>query len=125
MKEKILIVEDDRYLADDIQTILELFDYQTQVVNDVDDILKVGDMNNLKLILLDIMMRTDGEIEMNGFKESGEAVYSYIRKKYKNIPIVIMSAMDKEDININFNDNHTKYIKKPFSGIEQLMELIN
>lgn len=125
MKEKILIIEDDKYLTDDIEIILDLFDYETSVVNYVDDIKKIDSFHEFKVILLDIMMRTNGAIDMNNHKESGEVVYQLIRNESEETPVIVMSAMDKEDININFSDINTKYIKKPFSGIEQLMELIN
>jgi DNA-binding NtrC family response regulator len=124
MTEKILIIEDDRSLSADIEIILSFFDYKVEVINRVDEIIKVKNFDKYKCIMLDIMMKTEGQLNMDNFKESGEAAYSYIRSKSKNTPIIIMSAMDKEDISINFTKQNVFYIKKPFSGMDQLVEMV-
>ena len=124
MSKKILLIEDDKFLTNDLEVILDIYDYQTETLNNVDDIVNIDDFEQYQCIFLDVMMRSSGKIMMKNFKESGEAAYSYIREKSK-VPIFIMSAMDKDDININFNKPNVTYIKKPFSGMDQILKLVN
>jgi CheY-like chemotaxis protein len=124
MTNKILIIEDDKYLSEDMKSILELFDYETQIINDVDELVEITDFKSFHKIFLDIMMRTDGALHMNDFNESGEAALSYIRSKNRTTKVIVMSAMDQEDINIDFSLPNVKYVKKPFSGMDQLLELV-
>jgi DNA-binding response OmpR family regulator len=124
MSKKILLIEDDKFLTNDLEVILDIYDYQTETLNNVDGIVNIDDFEQYKCVFLDVMMRSSGILMMKNFKESGEAAYSYIREK-SQVPIFIMSAMDKDDIKINFNKPNVTYIKKPFSGMDQILKLVN
>lgn len=125
MTKKILIIEDDRSLSGDIKIILDFYDYEVNIINRVDDLVNIPDFSIYHCIMLDIMMKTEGTLNMAGYKESGEAAFAYIRKISSKTPIIIMSAMDKDDIQINFKKDNVSYIKKPFSGMDQLLEKVS
>lgn len=123
MSNKILLIEDDKFLTNDLEVILDIYDYQTDTINNVDDILKVTDFSQYKCVFLDIMMRSSGALPLGNFKESGEAAYAYIRNQ-SDIHIFIMSAMDKDDLILDFNQENVEYIKKPFSGMSDVLKLV-
>lgn len=123
-KSKVLVIEDDKYLTSDIEAILDIYDYDVEIINDVDELCDYPNFDKYSYIFLDIMMKTTGRLPAENCAEAGESAYKYIRKKRKDIPIIVMSAMDKEDIEVDFNNDSTLYIKKPFSGIDELISAL-
>ena len=103
--QKILIVEDDEKLRDELGIFLNNNGYQTETIkefnNTIQDILKI----NPDLILLDINLPG----------ADGEFICKEIRKQ-SNIPIIIVTSRDNELdelISINYGADH--YITKPFN----------
>lgn len=102
---KILIVEDDEKLRDELEIFLNKNGYEAEALktfeNSIQDILKI----NPDLVLLDINLPyTDGEF-----------VCKEIRKQ-SNMPIIIVTSRDNELdelISINYGADH--YITKPFN----------
>lgn len=102
---KILIVEDDEKLRDELEIFLNKNGYEAEALktfeNTIQDILKI----NPDLVLLDINLPyTDGEF-----------VCKEIRKQ-SNMPIIIVTSRDNELdelISINYGADH--YITKPFN----------
>lgn len=102
---KILIVEDDEKLRDELKIFLNKNGYEatslTTFDNTIQDILKI----NPDLILLDINLpNTDGEY-----------ICKEIRKQ-SNMPIIIVTSRDNELdelLSINYGADH--YITKPFN----------
>lgn len=102
---KILIVEDDEKLRDELKIFLDKNGYETLILkkfeNTIQDILKI----NPDLILLDINLPfTDGEY-----------ICKEVRKK-SNMPIIIITSRDSEIdelLSINYGADH--YITKPFN----------
>lgn len=111
---KILIVEDDEKLRDELKIFLNKNGYETHVLttfyNTIQDILKI----NPDLILLDINLpNTDGEY-----------ICKEIRKQ-SNMGIIIVTSRDNELdelVSINYGADH--YITKPFN-IQILLARIN
>lgn len=103
--EKILIVEDDEKLRDELEIFLNKNGYEAQSLkvfdNSINDILAI----NPDLVLLDINLPfTDGEF-----------ICKEIRKN-SNMPIIIITSRDNEIdelISINYGADH--YITKPFN----------
>ena len=103
--QKILIVEDDEKLRDELKIFLQKNAYEVEVLkkfdNTIEDILRV----NPELVLLDINLP----------EADGEYVCKEIRKK-SNVPIIIITSRDSEIdelISINYGADH--YITKPFN----------
>lgn len=103
--QKILIVEDDEKLRDELEIFLNKNGYEAQSLkvfdNSINDILAI----NPDLVLLDINLPfTDGEF-----------ICKEIRK-HSNMPIIIITSRDNEIdelISINYGADH--YITKPFN----------
>lgn len=103
--QKILIVEDDEKLRDELEIFLNKNGYEAQSLkvfdNSINDILAI----NPDLVLLDINLPfTDGEF-----------ICKEIRKQ-SNMPIIIITSRDNEIdelISINYGADH--YITKPFN----------
>ena len=111
---KILIVEDEKGIADFLKQGLEEEGYFIEVALNGIDGLKLAVSKDFDLILLDWMMP----------KMSGLDVCKAIRIENKKVPILFLTAKDTlqetiEGLKAGAND----YIKKPFS-FEELLERI-
>ena len=111
---KILIVEDEKGIADFLKQGLEEEGYFIEVALNGNDGLKLAVSKDFDLVLLDWMMP----------KMSGLEVCKEIRIENKKVPIIFLTAKDTlqetiEGLKAGAND----YIKKPFS-FEELLERI-
>lgn len=111
---KILIVEDDEKLRDELKIFLNNNGYEASILtsfeNTIDDILNI----NPELLLLDI--------NLPGV--DGEFVCREIRKQ-SNMPIIIITSRDNEiDELLSINNGADHYITKPFN-IHILLAKIN
>ena len=111
---KILIVEDDKKLRDELEIFLNKNGYKVETMEDfsntIEDILR----RKVDLILLDI--------NLPGF--DGEYVLKEIRK-VSEVPIIIITSRDNEIdelISLNYGADH--YVTKPFN-IQILLAKIN
>ena len=102
---RILIVEDDEKLRNELEIFLDKNGYQAESLNTFDntinDILKI----NPDLVLLDINLPG----------ADGEYICKEVRKK-SNVPIIIVTSRDNELdelLSINYGADH--YITKPFN----------
>ena len=103
--QKILIVEDDEKLRDELEIFLNNNGYKTESIkifdNTIQDILKI----NSDLILLDINLPG----------ADGEFICREIRKQ-SNIPIIMITSRDNElDELLSINNGADHYITKPFN----------
>ena len=111
---KILIVEDDKKLRDELEIFLNKNGYKVETMEDfsntIEDILR----REVDLILLDI--------NLPGF--DGEYVLKEIRK-VSEVPIIIITSRDNEIdelLSMNYGADH--YVTKPFN-IQILLAKIN
>ena len=105
---RILIVEDDRAIAELERDYLEANDYEVEICEDGESGLKRALQEDFALILLDVMLP----------KEDGFQVCRNLRAS-KNVPIILVSAkredMDKiRGLGLGADD----YMTKPFSPSE-------
>lgn len=108
MNNKILIVEDDRYISEMIRDTLGKQGFAISTVFDGEEALKIVESQNFDLILLDIMIP----------KIDGMECLKVIRNK-SMIPILIMSAKGEDvDKALGLGFGADDYIAKPFSMIE-------
>ena len=117
MDNKILIIDDDH---DIIETMGSLLDYEGYEIYSADTVEKgiemIGEVSP-DLILLDIMFP---EKKTRGFEAAIE-----IKEKYPNIPIFVLTAINREYA-FDFNKDDIKadeFINKPI-GIDLLVKLI-
>lgn len=112
--DKILIVEDDEKLKEELKIFLDRNGYDTVILdkfdNLVEDILKI----NPNLVLLDINLPYF----------DGEYICKELRKK-SNVPIIMLTSRDNEiDELISLNYGADQYVTKPYN-IQILLAKIN
>ncbi len=108
---KILIVEDDRLLAESLKDYLSINGYDIEVLSDVEDIRII---EHFDIILLDLMLK----------QSKGEYVLKELRRRGSNIPVIVITA--KSDIDskeICFQYGADDYLVKPFEPKELLMRI--
>lgn len=123
MKNSIIIIEDDIELCEELKQILEDEGFSIITANNGLDGLNLIKNNRFDLVLLDLKMP-----EINGLE-----ILKSVKKNYKQLKVIIMTARMKIDIEENKekNDNEEiilkladKVIQKPFSIID-LIKSIN
>lgn len=108
-KPKILIVEDDKDIANLLKINLENNDYLTHIVYNGKDAVDYFNTSNADLVILDIMLP-----EVNGLD-----IIKVIRyeKGLKALPIIVVSAKtDESDIVTALELGADDYLPKPFSS---------
>ncbi|BAU23322.1 ArsR family transcriptional regulator [Caldimicrobium thiodismutans] len=117
MKAKILIIEDNKEIAKLLGEALEEEGYQIELrENLAKAYASLSTMPSLDLIVLDLIL-PDGD---------GLSILKYVREsqKYKNIPVVIISAKGQElDRILGFELGADDYVVKPFSLREVLLRI--
>jgi two-component system, sensor histidine kinase and response regulator len=108
---KILVIEDEQSIRENIQELLEAKGYKVHTAaNGKQGVLEAIDFRP-NLIVCDVMMP-----KMDGFK-----VLEYIRKTstIQNVPFILLTAkVDKSDIRMGMELGADDYITKPFSSKE-------
>lgn len=105
---RILLVEDDFYLAKNIRLLLEKEGYEVITAGNTAIARQIIDCEQLDLALIDVML-PDG----NGFE-----LCEYIRNK-KQFPIIMISAKDDEDSIVRgLETGADDYVTKPFKPKE-------
>jgi two-component system catabolic regulation response regulator CreB len=108
MKPKILIVEDEPAIADNIQYALETDGFETLCMSSGGPVVPHLDKESIDLIILDI-----GLPDINGFE-----LCKKIRKKH-NLPIIFLTARSDEiDRVVGLEIGGDDYVTKPFSPRE-------
>ena len=102
---KILIIEDDEKLSEELKIFLNKNGYKATTLTTFDNTIQDILQTNPDLILLDINLpNTDGEY-----------ICKEIRKK-SNMPIIIVTSRDNElDELLSINNGADHYITKPFN----------
>lgn len=112
-KIKILVVEDDLVLLENIKEILELNDYEVIAAKDGAEGLKAAALEKPDLIICDIMMP-----KLNGYELKKELSES---EDLSKIPFIFLTAKSSlEDIRAGMNLGADDYITKPFESTSLL-----
>ena len=110
MSKKILVVDDEKPIADILQFNLKKDGYEVFCAYDGDEALELVEEVQPDLILLDIMLP----------EKDGMEVCKEIRKKYE-MPIIMLTAKDSEiDKVLGLELGADDYVTKPFSTRELL-----
>lgn len=104
--DKILIVEDERHLADGLRFNLEIEGYEVDVVETGEEALEhLQPPRHASAVLLDVMLPG-----IDGF-----AVVSELRKRRQFLPVMMLTARGRaEDIVKGFEAGADDYLPKPF-----------
>ncbi len=108
---KILIIEDEKMLADSLKTLLSSRGYEAEAVYDGETGLSYAELNIYDLIIMDVMMPY----------LSGYMVAQALRKKHDPVPILMLTARASIDDRIQGLDSGADYyLTKPFDNRELL-----
>ena len=108
---KILIVEDERLLADSLKTLLEKKGFQVEAVYDGETGEEYAELGVYDLLILDVMMPG-----LDGFE-----VARRVRAKRCGVPILMLTARSAlEDRVRGLNAGADYYLTKPFDSRELL-----
>ncbi|MFG6113641.1 two-component system, OmpR family, response regulator VicR [Thalassobacillus cyri] len=108
MSQKILVVDDEKPIADILKFNLEKEGYTVVCAYDGDEAIELADQENPDLILLDIMLPN----------KDGNEVCREVRKKH-NMPIIMLTAKDSEiDKVLGLELGADDYVTKPFNNRE-------
>lgn len=108
---KILIVEDEKYLADSLKTLLELKGFQAETVHDGSSGMAYAELGIYDLIILDVMLPG-----LDGYQ-----LTQRLRAKHFGTPILMLTAKSAlEDRICGLNAGADYYLTKPFDSRELL-----
>lgn len=111
---KILVIEDEKMLADSIRTMLERKGFQVETVYDGESGAQYAELGIYDLLILDVMMP-----KMDGFE-----VARQVRRKHCNTPILMLTARsDVQDRIAGLNAGADYYLTKPFDSGELLASI--
>ena len=113
-KKRILVIEDEKHIADGLKLNLKLQGYDVKIANDGQSGIEKWQSWNPNLIILDIMLPV-----MDGY-----TVLKNIRKKDEKIPVLILSAKgNAEDKIKGLRFGVDDYLSKPFDLDEFLLRI--
>ncbi|MBQ1687723.1 MAG: response regulator transcription factor [Lachnospiraceae bacterium] len=108
MQEKILVVDDDKTIADLVEIHLVSEGYGVLKANNAKDGLELFYAENPKLLILDIMMPDMTGMEM-----------CEIVRRTSNVPIIMLSAKSTDlDKIVGLQNGADDYVTKPFNPLE-------
>lgn len=102
---RILVLEDDEFICEQIKTYFELNDHFVDVFNDGESLLQNAVLSSYDIFLLDI----------NTPKKNGIETLKCIREEGILTPAIFLTAMsDLEDIKLGYDAGCNDYVRKPF-----------
>lgn len=108
---KILIIEDDRLLAESLQTLLELKGFEVELVYDGEDGAEYAETDVYDLLIMDVMMP-----RLNGYQLARQ-----VRSHRVTTPILMLTAKSEVQDRIEgLNAGADYYLTKPFDNRELL-----
>lgn len=117
-KKSILVIEDEKDLADIVIQVLQREGYQTDVAYDGQEGLRKIKDTRPDLVLLDVMLpKLDGRDLLNAVKND---------KELKDIPILVLSARAEQwDRDTGLQLGAEEYIEKPLDIFKLLRQIRN
>lgn len=115
----VLLIEDDRFLIEDLKTFIEFEGHSCCTYTGPDQVIEnIDHLGKYDVIVLDIMMARGKYLQDENLKlETGEILFRRIRNKYPNVKIIIISAKNFNEMSINFDkEKNVSTIVKPFSS---------
>ena len=112
---KILIIEDEKLLADSLKTLLEMKGFEVEVVYDGEDGAEYAETGIYDLLIMDVMMP-----KLNGYQ-----VARQVRAHRVMTPILMLTAKGEVQDRIEgLNAGADYYLTKPFDN-QELLACIN
>ena len=115
----VLLIEDDRFLIEDLKTFIEFEGHTCDAFTGPDEVIENLDhLSRYDVIVLDIMMARGTYLQDEDSNlETGELLYQRIRDKYPDMRFLIISAKNFDEMHIDFTqEENVATIAKPFSS---------
>lgn len=113
MKNKVLIVEDDKDIANDLQDFLVHFEFDTQIVDDGNLVVSAVKRFEPHLIILDLMLPGKDGVEC--CKEI---------RQFSNVPVLMLTAkIEQADKLTGLEVGADDYVCKPFDIMELTLRI--
>ncbi len=111
---KILVLEDEKQLAEFIQKILEHEEHMVTVCPSIEEAMKHSYYDTHDLIILDLMLEG----------KSGDVLVKDLRSRKNNIPILVLSALSGVHSKVELlSQGADDYLTKPFDAQELLARI--
>ena len=108
---KILIIEDEKVLADSLKLMLQSKGFEADAVYDGESGEQYAMLNIYDLIILDIMLP----------KQNGYQVAKHLRQQHNSVPVLMLTARSDIDDKVHGLDSGADYyLTKPFDARELL-----
>jgi two-component system, OmpR family, response regulator VicR len=108
MARRVLVVDDEKHIVKGIKFSLEQDDMEVDVAYDGEEALRLAQLNNYDIILLDVMLP-----KMDGF-EVCQAI-----REFSKVPIIMLTAKsDDMDKILGLEYGADDYVTKPFNILE-------
>ena len=124
----VLLIDDDRFLIDDLKTFIEYAGHTCIIYTGADEVIdNLDSLNQFDAIILDIMMSRGAYLQQEDLSfETGELLYQRIRERHPDLKVIIISAKNFSDMQIDFAmEDNVDTISKPFdSTASELMKRI-
>lgn len=127
----ILFIDDDKYHLKYYIEMLALSGYETKIIDDIEIGLSWLDVyfSKIDLLVLDIMMPFNSNIKIPDYNDglrTGVYIYDNIRQKFPELPIIILTNLHNDDVEIKFSNEHfCKFCHKDDFYPYELVEKIN
>lgn len=115
----VLLIEDDRFLIEDLKAFIEFDGHICTIYTGPDMVIdNLKDLNRFDAIILDIMMSRGSYLQGEDPRfETGELLYQRIRSLYPTLKIIIISAKNFDDMQVNFAaEQYVDTVSKPFDS---------
>jgi two-component system, OmpR family, response regulator VicR len=112
---KILIIEDDKIIKNIMEFLLKKEGYEIDIAVDGSQAFEKIKDTNPDLVITDIMLPY----------KSGLEITSFVKTNYPKIPVIIVSALGKEDATIieAFKLGADDLVAKPFNPVELILRV--
>ncbi len=128
---KILIIEDDRKLVDDLQFLIRDEGHECVGCRSEADVMAIWDkLATFDKIILDLMMKRGETVKILPSEESldgGEIIFNKIRRDYPGKAFIIVTAKNRHDIQIDLSSKSiVKVFYKPLTELKiaELLRLL-
>ncbi|MDX9697399.1 MAG: response regulator [Bacteroidales bacterium] len=125
---KILLIDDSYEFTEPVKELIEREGHTVDVITNSDEAFqKLGQVHQYDILLLDLMFIVGEKFTLGAYPEVGVLFYKQIRKGNLKLPIIIISALSKNNFQSYFEgDKNLFYINKPLSSnMEELKNCIN
>jgi CheY-like chemotaxis protein len=129
---KILIIEDDSFLAEQLQWLFIDNGHTCKVLASDDDVIDNWQaLPDYDTVVLDLMIprSTRRRVEEGSEEyETGEIIFTKLRSEYPDKRVVVVTALPERDIHINPHGSpEVGLLRKPFGEeeIDDLLEIVN